>query len=487
MTEINIHAGDAVKWANEYEGELFHALLCDSPYHLTSIVKRFGKVSMEDDTKTSDKVRRRADGYSRLIRTGFMGQSWDGGDVAFRPETWAAFMKVLHPGAFGMTFAGSRGWHRLAVAIEGYLTLTPNQLLTQADLLAVAREKKDWAIVEDVENALREMAGVQNAITQAGFIIHPSIFGWSYSSGFPKATNPSEAFREERGVVRAWKGKTISNDAMLNLPYSERLYWYQYEKEFKGSRYGLQALKPALEPIIVFQKPYAGRPLDCIRETGAGTLNIEAGRIETNDDLKKYWSRVQSVNQGHYDGLKNINLQEYAPNGRWPSNFILLDEQAAAALDRQSGTFSWKIGNTEFIDECGASRFFFRVQEKIDDADLVYYEAKAGTDEREAGLRELPKVKGGAMTGAEMRHNSHPTLKPLSLTRYLASLLLPPAAYAPRRIFVPFAGVASEMIGAMQAGWDVIDGVELTEKYIPIAEARIEYWRNRGWQMEMEL
>ena len=57
-----------------------------------------------------------------------------------------------------------------------------------------------------------------------------------------------------------------------------------------------------------------------------------------------------------------------------------------------------------------------------------------------------------------------------------AAGLLPPAEYAPRRLFVPFAGVASEAIGAMQAGWEHVEGVELTEEYLPIARARVEYW-----------
>ena len=28
----------------------------------------------------------------------------------------------------------------------------------------------------------------------------------------------------------------------------------------------------------------------------------------------------------------------------------------------------------------------------------------------------------------------------------------------------------------LQAGWEYVEGVELTEEYIPIAEARIKYW-----------
>jgi site-specific DNA-methyltransferase (adenine-specific) len=83
------------------------------------------------------------------------------------------------------------------------------------------------------------------------------------------------------------------------------------------------------------------------------------------------------------------------------------------------------------------------------------------------------------------RKNPHPTVKPIALAKYLATLLLPPAEYAPRRLFVPFAGVASECIGAMQAGWEEIDGVEITEEYVPIAQARIEYWKKKGWQTEL--
>jgi hypothetical protein len=416
--------GDAVKWAQEYDGAPFHALLCDSPYHLTSIVKRFGKDNSAPAQFGKDGV------YSRSSR-GFMGKQWDGGDVAFHPETWAAFGNVLHPGAFGMAFASSRGWHRLAVAIE-----------------------------------------------DAGFIIHPSIFGWAYGSGFPKAT------RVNHGA-----------------------------EGFDGHRYGLQALKPALEPIIVFQKPYQGRPTDNITQTGAGVLNIEGGRIGTDEIPSNQWTD----NAHPFGGGAGNEYETVTNKGRWPANFILLDDGAAEALDRQTGELTsgakdgtykgWGAGreiygdSKEYHHHCeadsgGASRFFFRVSEQIDSADPVYYEAKASTEERDAGLREFdalasPQEYGLMDDGVHSAHknepkrNPHPTVKPLALTRYLATLLLPPAAYAPRRLFVPFAGVASEMIGAFQAGWEDVTGIELTPEYIPIAESRLKYWQGLGWQREL--
>jgi len=100
------------------DGVQVDSIVTDPPYHLQSIVDRFGKASVDDDTYTSEKVRNRSDGYSRLISTGFMGQEWDGGDVAFRKETWELVLKLLKPGGHLLAFSASRNYHRMAVAIE---------------------------------------------------------------------------------------------------------------------------------------------------------------------------------------------------------------------------------------------------------------------------------------------------------------------------------------------------------------------------------
>jgi len=397
----NIYNEDAIKWAKEYAGEKFHALFTDAPYHLTSIVKRFGKTKESDDTKTSEKVRNGVDAYSRLIRTGFMGQQWDGGDIAFQPETWDAFKGVMHDGAFGMAYSASRNWHRMAVAIE-----------------------------------------------DAGFVIHPTMFFlWVQGQGFPKATK-----------VRA--------------------------DGFDGYKYGLQALKPAVEPIIVFQKPYNGRPVDNIVSTGAGVLNVDGGRIPRLGG-KGTWKTDKAAKNVYEGGYAGEDIQS-SPLGRYPANLIL-DEESAKRLDGQSGTlksgkmtadhkrhtdsspngiygtFDENHPLKETIgDSGGASRFFYTVSENLDEADPFLYCKKVSQSERNAG------VEG----------NKHLTLKPIGLSKYLATLLLPPSQYAPRRVFIPFSGVASEMIGACLAGWDEVVGVEFDKEngYIDIAEKRLEYW-----------
>lgn len=395
MTKWKIYNEDAVEWARNYQKGKFHALLCDAPYHLTSIVKRFGK-------KGSAPAQFGTDGVYSRSGAGFMGNTWDGGDLAFRPETWEAFGQVLYPGAFGMAFSASRNWHRMAVAIE-----------------------------------------------DAGFVLHPTIFLWAYGQGFPKATR-----------VKNFDG-------------------------FVGHRYGLQALKPAVEPIIVFQKPYDGKPTENITRTGAGTLNIDGGRIPVSEPI--------TINR-FTDGAKpwgDAKGEEFdtvlSSQGRWPSNLIL-EPDAAQSLDAQTGVLtSGKMFSTsqrstdgspngiygkfdinaplqETIgDSGGASRFFYKVQEQLDENDPVYYCAKVSPKERNAGLEE---------------RNIHPTLKPIDLCKYLATLLLPPTGYGPRRLFVPFSGSGSEMIGGGLAGWEQICGVEFdTENgYVDIAKKRLEYW-----------
>jgi len=127
-----------------------HSVVCDPPYHLTSIVERFGK---------EDAAPAKSNGpsgvYARASK-GFMGKVWDGGDVAFRVETWREVFRVLKPGGHLLAFGGTRTYHRMACAIE-----------------------------------------------DAGFEIRDSIH-YTYGSGFPKSHAVSKNVPEEHSGV--WKG-----------------------------------------------------------------------------------------------------------------------------------------------------------------------------------------------------------------------------------------------------------------------------------------
>jgi len=478
----NVHNADVLRWIDEYEGELFHTALFDPPYHLTSITKRFSKDGAAPAQYGKDGA------FARASR-GFMNSTWDGGRLMYESETWEKIASVLYDGAFGMAFASTRGYHRMAVACE-----------------------------------------------DAGFIIHPMIC-WTFSSGFCKATRIDTQIDRAAGATRIpqlvptkrgnlpEQAGTIALGATGMTDISQPVT--ALAKTWAGHRYGGQALVPSLEPILVFQKPYGGRTVDSIVQTGAGALNIEAARLGESGGG---WGGNSS--SGYAGGWKSPGIAQ--SSGRWPKNFILSHSPDCAEgectedcpvrhMDEQTGELSAggsvgrvpvketpvnfrngtviRTGYEAQGDEGGGSRYFFNadyVLERLEDADPFIYAAKASTAEREAGLHDLPLQKFGqsdvaptALRRSEAeylqehiglnvikdRYNVHPCVKPLALVQHLASLLLPPAEYAPRRLFTPFCGTGSEMIGAMLAGWEHVDGIEMEAEYVELAEKRLAFWQ----------
>jgi site-specific DNA-methyltransferase (adenine-specific) len=90
---------------------LVDAVVTDPPYHLASIVARLG-------SPDAAPIQSGATGAYARASAGFMGQQWDGGDIAFRPDTWRRVYDVMKPGAHLVAFSATKGYHRMACAIE---------------------------------------------------------------------------------------------------------------------------------------------------------------------------------------------------------------------------------------------------------------------------------------------------------------------------------------------------------------------------------
>lgn len=129
---VALHAGDCMEVLASLPDNSVGSIVCDPPYHLHSIVKRFSKVGRTESTRSKS-------GPHQRTATGFMNRTWDGGDIAFRVATWKACWRVLKPGGYILAFSSSRTFGRMSVAIE-----------------------------------------------DAGFITHP-MCGWMFGQGFPKA------------------------------------------------------------------------------------------------------------------------------------------------------------------------------------------------------------------------------------------------------------------------------------------------------------
>ena len=177
------------------------------------------------------------------------------------------------------------------------------------------------------------------------------------------------------------------------------------------------ALKPAWEPIILARKPLAGTVAHNVTEHGTGALNIDAARIGTEGARSNGGSgKHGTVAFGDYGPTAR---EDYGV-GRWPAN-VAMDEDAAALLDAQATG--------------GPSRFF--------------YTGKASRKDRGEG-------------------NTHPTVKPSALMRWLVRLATPPGGV----ILDPFAGSGTTGVAAIAEGRRVIL-IERDPEYLQIIAGRL--------------
>ena len=292
---------------------------------------------------------------------------------------------------------------------------------------------------------------VATGMQMAGFE-HWDTIMWIHSQGFPKAQDIGKRIDRENGNGSDARGtqvfgRTKRHSTVPTVPASpESAPWFGYKTP---------ALKPAYEPIPCFRAPRQGMTYAKLAlGRGTGALNVDGARIGSG---AKRWDTPKGGIWHPSEPGEQCLIDN--PLGRYPADLIL-DEESGELLDEQSGV--------------RASDFF-------------YYCAKASRREREAGLEGLePQTNDDGRNtpnhtpyqrGKTLRRNDHPTVKPLALCRHLATLLLPPRSVVPRRLMVPFAGTGSEMIGAMQAGWDEVVGIEQNPHYCEIAKLRLQYWR----------
>jgi hypothetical protein len=281
------------------------------------------------------------------------------------------------------------------------------------------------------------MAGLRFADTTAWLYAQGKANGHSISNGL-EAADPEEAAR--------WEG------------HSTRL-------------------KPAWEPAMLFQKPREGTFAENAMKWGVGGINIDGARVHGPPLV----GGQRGDGMGYGGASSERIIDRSMASGRWPCN-VALDEAMADVLDKQAG--ERKSGAMRAGTPRGQSVACYGASSgAATKADIVastgsasrfMFVAKASRRERDAGCHHLPMRDGV--------RNHHACVKPISLTRYLATQLLPPPRRdgEPRRIVVPYSGSGSEIIGAGLAGWEEVDGVEREADYVEIANARCVHWLDKG-------
>ncbi len=281
-------------------------------------------------------------------------------------------------------------------------------------------------------------------IEDAGFEIRDMI-AWVYGSGFPKSHDVSKAIDKAAGAERevgvpgpysarrprqsvvavsAYSdGVGDASSALITAPATDAA------KQWEG---GGTALKPALEPITVSRKPLIGTVADSVLQFGTGGINVDGGRV----------------------GLDG---------GRWPANLIHDGSEEVVGLFPGENKGS-------------AARFFYCAKASKGDRDggLDGFEEKhVGTYAQDEWSRKNMGNTPDAQR--QPRRNSHPTVKPTDLMRYLCRLVTPPKGI----VLDPFMGSGSTGKAAMFEGFDFV-GIERDSEYIEIARARIESARKES-------
>ena len=343
-------------------------------------------------------------------KAGFMGRAWDAGVPG---ATWAReCLRVLKPGGHLVAFSATRTVHRLTCALE-----------------------------------------------DVGFEIRDQIV-WVQFQGFPKSLDVSKAIDDQLDGVRTVEvGRRVVPDGSVTMPhfavpgvprreYIELAPATPEAQQWAG--WGT-ALKPSIEPITLARKPLSESTVAAnVLRWGTGALNIDACRIPPGDLA---WPGPHDTSWSGKDAWVAENLTRKAfgefasdgsratmtahPLGRWPGNLYACPKPSGG--ERNLGT--------EDLPSQRGHEITGRA------------EGSAGSTNPRAGR-----------TSAQPAGNTHATVKPVKIMRWLIRLVTPPGG----TVLEPFGG--SGTTGVAAAGVDC--KVILTERepgYCDIIRARVEH------------
>ena len=278
-------------------------------------------------------------------------------------------------------------------------------------------------------------------IEDAGFEIRDQL-AWIYGSGFPKSHNLT-------GDYDGW-----------------------------GT-----ALKPAMEPIVLARKPFAGTVAINVQAHGTGALNIDACRVEmfgetpTGSGSRDSWRELEGRSDRQRRTVGNITPQA----GRWPANVIHDgSDEVLAHFPEAPGQFAAVTGDEpsdrtrNTYGSFKAERLTASPRGDSGSAARFFYCAKTSAEDRHQGLKQPgPQFKQGTtlrdVENATLTGNNHPTVKPTDLMRWLVRLITPPNGI----VLDPFAGSGSTGKAAILEGFGFI-GIEIDPAYHAIAEQRLK-------------
>ena len=485
VSEITVHHGDSRDVLKGLADASVHAVVCDPPYALVSIGKRFGA----DNAAASKPGKTGA--YARAS-AGFMGQKWDTGETAFAVEFWAEVYRVLKPGGHVVAFSATRTYHRLACAIEdaGFeirdmvAWLYGSGFPKSHDVSKGIDKRQRGGLVSAKLLHFAELRGIDGAwLETQGVASAASFRDWTVGGHVPSDANwqiiktalgvtPDEEAAFEREVVAAASNGIASGTG--RHAGAEGSYGFRRQYEITTSATSAArawegwgtALKPALEPIVFARKPLDGTVAANVLAYGVGALNIDACRIE-GEPVQAVFSGAKGGNREAVGGAAvfgDSGKYQSEPHsaGRWPANVIHDGSpEVVEAFPANAGAFAPVRGTEESVPAKGDVVYGFR--ERVPhhhhgdsgSAARFFYSAKADAEDRLG--------------------SKHPTVKPIDLMAWLCRLVTPPGGV----ILDPFAGTGTTGLAAMREGFDCIL-IEREAQYVADINRRLAWARGEG-------
>lgn len=360
---------------------------------------------------------------------------------------------------------------------------------------------------------------LMSAMEDVGFELRQCGY-WVFSQGFPKSQNAEIAIEKSFGTLKNRSvgfnvaGKEsglgviqrpeLRSDHPEYKPYKSD---HPLAKQYSG--YGT-ALKPATEIIAIGRKPMIGTLAENLLEWGCGAMNLDACRVETDDNLNggAYCNGTKDLsNASSY--ATGINIGEFKqPIGRFPPHLLHDGSDVVKkcfpdttsgkpcgvknASNNIYGQYGTGMDITGFGDSGSASRFFPSLPYDEEDCATIFYCAKASKSDRDDGCDRIQPKHGAEITGrsidsaglqmsdgkqnpyagkaSPINHNFHVSVKPTNLMRWICKLLTPKGG----TLLDPFMGSGSTLKAAVLENFTCI-GIEMDADYFAIAEARVAH------------
>ena len=484
---VKVHHGDSRDVLRTIADCSIDSVVCDPPYALVSIAKRFGA-----DNAAPVKVKARpGQGGSPYLRSaaGFMGKRWDTGETAFDPDFWREVWRVMKPGAHLAAFGGTRSYHRLACAIEdagfeirdmvswnfGSGFPKSHDVSKGIDKAGVWNAEFDdvraWLRAKVKAKGLKHAEidraiGNENSHMASHFLgtSQPMLPTWDQWVVIKKLLGvdedidrPPKCIGYERAIIGHRKvnaGLAFTSDGPTELPITAPATDEAAQWEGWGT-----ALKPAFEPICLARKPLSEKTIAAnVLRWGTGALNIDASRVGTEllPEMRAGQARI-----GTFERADMVTPERV---GRWPAN-VCHDgsEEVVGAFPIADSTRASGNPNKPTLTGNGDGSFGLgrdRGRTFVDHADTgsaarFFYTAKADAEDRLG--------------------SKHPTVKPVDLMRWLCTLITPPAG----TILDPFAGTGTTGLAAMGAGFGAVL-IEREAEYVADIERRLAWAKGEG-------